>query len=80
MVALAAEAGGIEARFTVMGKLMMTLGGLFIPEARASVEMLYEFTEPFVVDGSRFVQAFGVQPTPVVSGVAETVAWYQTRS
>ena len=33
-----------------MGKMMMALAGLFIPAARETVEMMYEFEKPFVVD------------------------------
>jgi len=41
---------GLEPRFTVMGKLMMLMGGLFIPAAREMVEMAYEFDKPFIVE------------------------------
>jgi hypothetical protein len=37
-----------------MGKTMMRIGGLFIPGARETVEMMYEFEKPFVVDSSQF--------------------------
>lgn len=60
-----------------MGKLMMALGGLFIPEARESVEMLYEFEKPFVVDSSKFERAFGIKATPIEQAVKATVAWYR---
>ncbi len=60
-----------------MGKLMLALGGLFIPAARESVEMLYEFEKPFVVDSSKFERAFGVKATPIAEAVKATVAWYR---
>jgi nucleoside-diphosphate-sugar epimerase len=60
-----------------MGKLMMALGGLFIPAARESVEMLYEFEKPFVVDSSRFERAFGMKATPIEESIRATVAWYR---
>lgn len=60
-----------------MGKLMMALGGLFIPEARESVEMMYEFEKPFVVDSSQFERAFGVKATPIAEAIKATVAWYR---
>jgi hypothetical protein len=62
---------------SVISPLMMRLAGLFIPEARATVEMMYEFTEPFVVDSSKFEQTFEVKATSVEEGVRETVGWYQ---
>ncbi|MFN3359730.1 MAG: SDR family oxidoreductase [Pseudomonas sp.] len=60
-----------------MGKLMMALGGLFIPEARETVEMMYEFEKPFVVDSSKFERTFGVKATPIADAIEATVAWYR---
>ncbi len=58
-----------------IGKLMMALGGLFIPEARESVEMMYEFEKPFVVDSGKFERTFGVTATPMTEAIKATVAW-----
>lgn len=60
-----------------MGRLMMSIGGLFIPAAREMVEMMYEFEKPFVVDSSKFTKAFGVQGTPLREAIKTTVAWYK---
>jgi len=60
-----------------MGKTMLRLGGLFIPEARESVEMMYEFEQPFVVDSSRFERTFGVKATPIADAIKATAAWYR---
>jgi nucleoside-diphosphate-sugar epimerase len=60
-----------------MGKLMMMVGGLFIPEAKESVEMMYEFEQPFIVDSSKFEKTFGMKATPIREAIKETVAWYQ---
>jgi nucleoside-diphosphate-sugar epimerase len=68
---------GIEPKMGGMGRLMMSIGGLFIPEARETVEMLYEFERPFVVDSSRFEAAFGQRPTPLTEGIRRTLAWYR---
>lgn len=68
---------GQPLKISAMGRLMLTLGGLFIPAARESVEMMYEFEKPFVVDSSRFERAFGVQATPIEVAIKTTVAWYR---
>lgn len=68
---------GHPVKVSGMGKLMMALGGLFIPEARESVEMMYEFEKPFVVDSSKFERTFGVQATPIEQAIKATVAWYR---
>ncbi len=60
-----------------MGRLMMALGGLFIPGARETVEMMYEFEKPFVVDSSKFERAFGVVAMPIAEAIRATVAWYR---
>jgi nucleoside-diphosphate-sugar epimerase len=60
-----------------MGKTMMRIGGLFIPGARETVEMMYEFEKPFVVDSSKFGRTFGVKATPIEQAIQTTVAWYR---
>lgn len=67
-------------KINVMGKLMMMMGGLFIPAARESVEMMYEFEKPFVLDSSKFFRAFGERYTPVKDGMIATVKWYQQKA
>jgi len=68
---------GLAPKMSGMGGLMMRLGGLFIPAARETVEMMYEFEKPFVVDSSRFEQVFQVKPTPLQEGIRRTVDWYR---
>jgi nucleoside-diphosphate-sugar epimerase len=79
MIRMAAAELGVEPNYTVLGTFMMRLGGLFIPEAKASVEMLYEFNAPFVVDSSKFEQAFGLRATPAAEGVKTTAEWYRSQ-
>lgn len=68
---------GKPPKMSSMGKLMMRLGGLFIPEARESVEMMYEFEKPFIVDHTKFSRAFGDHATPHREAARKTIAWYQ---
>jgi nucleoside-diphosphate-sugar epimerase len=78
MVARAARLMGGEARHSVASPMIMRLVGLFVPGARASVEMMYQFVEPFVVDARRFTQTFGLEATPVDEALKRTVEWYRT--
>jgi nucleoside-diphosphate-sugar epimerase len=64
------KAGGVS-------KTMMGLAGVFIPGARETVEMMYEFEKPFVVDSSKFERTFGVGATPIEEAIQTTVAWYR---
>jgi nucleoside-diphosphate-sugar epimerase len=67
---------GLPVKMSGMGRLMMSIGGLFISGARETVEMMYEFEKPFIVDSSHFVSTFGNIATPHARGVQATVAWY----
>jgi len=78
LVRMFAEEAGVEPKMSSMGKLMMSIGGLFIPEAKETVEMMYEFENPFVIDSSKFEQTFGMRATPIREAIQETVAWYRS--
>jgi nucleoside-diphosphate-sugar epimerase len=80
LVRMFAEEAGVEPKMGSMGKLMMSIGGLFIPEAKESVEMMYEFEKPFIIDSSKFEKTFGMKATPVREAIRETVAWYKSHS
>lgn len=78
LVRLFAEEAGAEPRMSSMGTLMMSIGGLFIPAAKETVEMMYEFNHPFVIDSSKFEKTFGMKARPIREAVRETVAWYKS--
>ncbi|HUE99634.1 MAG TPA: NAD-dependent epimerase/dehydratase family protein [Anaerolineales bacterium] len=78
LVRMFAEEAAVEPRTSSMGKLMMAIGGLFIPEAKESIEMMYEFDKPFIVDSSKFEKAFGIKATPIHEAIRETVNWYKS--
>jgi nucleoside-diphosphate-sugar epimerase len=78
MVKLIAEEAGVEPRMSAMGKLMMQIGGLFIPAAREMIEMMYEFEQPFIVDSSKFENTFGMKATPMREAIKATMAWYKS--
>jgi len=77
MVEEACRQLGIAPRVRVISPLMMRVGGLFVPAARESVEMLYQFTEPWVVSSDAVETAFGLKPTPIAEGLKRTVAWWR---
>jgi nucleoside-diphosphate-sugar epimerase len=67
---------GKPPKMSGMGKLTMSIGGLFIPEARETAEMMYEFEKPFIVNSSKYITAFGDIATPHKQAIRETIAWY----
>lgn len=77
LVRMFAEEAGLEPRMQSMGRWMMAIGGLFVREARETVEMMYEFEKPFVVDSSKFEKAFGMKATPMRQAIRETLEWYK---
>lgn len=60
-------------------KLALRALGLVNPMMRALNEMTYEFDELFVLDTTKYQSTFGAAGTPLMTAIAETVAWYRTR-
>lgn len=79
MLEIAFDLVGREPDIRSMGRLMLTLGGIFIPVARESIELYYEFDQPFVVDDDKFINTFKAQPTAIPTGIQRTVRWYQEK-
>jgi nucleoside-diphosphate-sugar epimerase len=70
------EAGG-EPKMQRAPKPLLWALGFFNPALRETIEMLYEFEEPFVVDHSAFARAFGDHATPLREAIGRTVRWYR---
>ncbi len=77
LIALFFQQLGLSPRMSGMGRLMLAIGGIFIPSARETLEMMYEFEKPFVVDSSKFVRAFGDLATPHAEGMRAAADWYR---
>src|SRR5215216_973522 len=58
------EEVGKPARLQAAPKILLRAIGLFNPAIRETIEMLYEFEEPFVVNHTKFEKAFGEHATP----------------
>jgi nucleoside-diphosphate-sugar epimerase len=71
------EEVGKPARVQAAPKIVLRALGLFNPAIRETIEMLYEFEEPFVVDDSSFERAFGERATPLRQAIQRTVRWYR---
>ncbi|GGA18031.1 hypothetical protein GCM10008018_72580 [Paenibacillus marchantiophytorum] len=72
-VEIAYRLAGLPAVIRTMGKGMLRLGGLFIPAARESIEMLYQFEQDFIVDSRPFSKRFGLVATSLESALAKTL-------
>ncbi len=66
---------GKPVKVILAGKTMLRMIGIFDPMIRETVEMMYEWTQPFLVNTEKAQKAFGMQPTPFSTAIKETVAW-----
>lgn len=79
-VAQASRLLGMSTRLTVVPSWMLRLVGLFNADAKASIEMLYQYEKPFVVDSSLSEKVLGLRPTQAEQGLRATLDWYRNGS
>lgn len=80
LVNILEEALGKKVKYMAAGKMMMSFLGLFIPAMRESVEMLYEWDKPFIMDSSKAEKAFGWKGTPLKDAMQATIEWCRNDS
>jgi nucleoside-diphosphate-sugar epimerase len=71
------EAAGHPTRLTAAGRTALGVIGLVKPELKELRHTLYQFTEPWVVDDTKFRATFGDLSTPLSSAIESTVHWYR---
>jgi nucleoside-diphosphate-sugar epimerase len=71
------SAAGRAPRIQRASHTAIALLGLFNPVIHEILEVLYQKEEPYVVDGSRFREAFHFEATPLEEGVGGTLEWYE---
>lgn len=79
LTARVGEALGLDARIERIPRWLLKTIGLFSPFMREVAEMTYQWEQPFLVDDSRFVTAFGQRATPLAEAAAVTAAWARRR-
>lgn len=70
---------GYPLRVQAIPKLIVRLLGISNIQMREFVEMMYQYTEPQIVDSSAFVQTFGMDATPLDEALRATISWYRDR-
>jgi nucleoside-diphosphate-sugar epimerase len=68
---------GHRPRTFAAGRTSLRLFGLVKPAMREYLHTLYQFTDRWVVDDTRFRSAFGDLATPLDDAVAATLEWYR---
>jgi nucleoside-diphosphate-sugar epimerase len=61
----------------VAPRLLLTVAALFNPMVRELKDILYQWEQPFIVDHSRFEQAFGSDTTTHRNAIRQTLEWYR---
>ena len=64
---------GVKPTYREVGKGMIRLMGLFSKEMRELPEMLYQNTQDYLFDSSKFEQRFNFQPTSYAEGIKAVV-------
>ncbi len=77
LIDLMASAAGTEVAVGTVPRVVVRLLALVNPMVRESLEMLFEYDQPFVVDSSRFTETFGIEATPLAEAAAATIAWHR---
>ena len=68
---------GQRPRLFAAGRTTLRALGLFVPKMREYRHTLYQFTDPWVVDDTKFRTAFGSDATPLGDALARTLDWYR---
>lgn len=79
-VTKAAAAAGVTAQMKPGSVFGLRIAGLFVPGARETIEMLYMYQKPFVMDDTAMRTTFGLAPTPLEEAIAATINWYRARA
>lgn len=63
-----------KANYQVASKMMTRLIGLFVPVMRETVEMIYQYEQPYIFNSNKFEHRFGIQPTSYEEGLKQVIA------
>jgi nucleoside-diphosphate-sugar epimerase len=80
MLEMIYTAVGQPMRAQALPPLVMTLLGPFMPIMRELKEMNYQWEHAYDFRCDKIKDAYGLTPTPHVDAVAQTVAWFRTRT
>jgi nucleoside-diphosphate-sugar epimerase len=73
LVQLAQKLAGTTGKVATVPAFGLRIAGLFDRAAREMPEMMYQFTQDFIVDGSAHSQRFGWETTPLDEGFRTTI-------
>ncbi len=71
-IEMAAAACQKPDQYSILGKWMVGLGGLFDRTTRELYEMLYQYESEYLFDSTKFEAAYSFRPTPYDEGIRAT--------
>lgn len=71
---------GRPVKSMVGGPLMMRMLGLFNKEIAETVEMMFEWMNPYVINSSKAEKSFGLKPTPFSQAMNETIKYLKQKN
>lgn len=75
------ETFGQTPKMMARGKMFFQFIGIVAPRTRDMVEVMYQFEQPFVLDGSKFADTYtNFEYTSHDIGIKDTVEWYKANS
>jgi nucleoside-diphosphate-sugar epimerase len=80
LITLLSDVIGKPIKTTRGSPWLIRLLGLFNPTVGELYEMMYEFTQPFVMDSNKFERTFGMTATSQRQQIQETVDWVRSQS
>jgi len=72
-------AAGHDPEMRAYGYWSLTIAGLFDAQVWEAREVLYQFREPFVMDTTKFEDAFGRDVTPYATAIPATLDWHRAQ-
>jgi len=76
---LVSEVAGTKLKIRSASKSLVNILGIFSPIMRELKEMMYEWENDYVVDHSKFMNAFEFETTPHTEAIRKTLDWYRTK-
>lgn len=70
---------GSQQKYSILSKIMVNIGSLFVPVVREIKEMLYQYEHDYYFDSTKFEKHFGYGATNYEEGLKQTAEWYKLR-
>ncbi len=71
---------GTETKIRAGTRIPLTFMSLYNSKMKFALQVLYQFDRPFIVDHSKFENAFGANPTPHSDATRLTLDWYRQKT